>query len=103
VVYSLTPSVRKSGTQPGASICMTPWTKRCAISSVRSPMSKANSSLVTGSIATHTQCGERDKRWMVSASLTSPALTALSKAKSSSSCTWLTCRSCRKSREKAVA
>src|SRR5712692_4331014 len=84
VVYSLKPSVRNSGTQPGASTWTTWWTTLCAMASVRSPTAIASSNLVTGSIATHTQCGARDRRWIASASLTSPALIALSKAKSSS-------------------
>jgi len=65
-------------------------------------MSMVNSSLVTGSIAVHTQCGERDRRVMASASLTSPAFTALSSAKSSSSWTCVTRTSCKKYRAKAV-
>jgi hypothetical protein len=59
------------------------------------------STLVTGSIAAHTQGGERDKRWIASASLTSPAFTALSRAKSSSRCTCVTRTSWRKYWEKA--
>src|SRR5215471_16877793 len=70
---------------------------------VRSPRSMVSSSLVTGSIAVHTQCGARDRRVMASASLTSPACTALSSAKSSSSWTCVTCTSCKKYRAKAVA
>src|SRR2546426_86946 len=58
-------------------------------------------SLVTGSIAAHTQWGERDRRVMASASLISPVFTALSRAKSSSSCTWVTRTSYRKYWEKA--
>src|SRR2546426_2747569 len=85
VAYALKPSVRKSGTQPGASTWTTWWTTRCAIDSVRSPTSRAISNLLTGSSAPHTQWGERDSRWIASVSLTSPALTALSRAKSSSS------------------
>src|SRR5712691_7696265 len=73
------------------------------MASVRSPTSIVSSSLVTGSIAAQTQCGERDSRVMASASLTSPVLTALSKAKSSSSCTCVTRTSCKKYCEKAAA
>src|SRR5882724_11416464 len=54
-------------------------------------------------MAAHTQCGECDRRVMASPSLPSPACTALSRAKSSSSCTWVTCRSCKKYCEKAAA
>src|SRR5262245_631515 len=62
-----------------------------------------SSSLVTGSIAAHTQWGERDRRVKASTSLTSPAFTALSSAKSSSSWTCVTRTSCKKDWEKAVA
>src|SRR5262249_39545602 len=41
--------------------------------------------LVMGSIAAQSQCGERERRAIASTSLTSPALTALRRAKSSSS------------------
>ena len=54
-------------------------------------------------MATQTQCGERDSRVIASASLTSPALTALSSAKSSSSWTCVTRTSCKKYWEKAAA
>jgi hypothetical protein len=70
---------------------------------VRSPPLIASNSLVTGSSATHTQWGERDKQLSASSSLTSLAFTALSKAKSSSNCTCVTCTSWRKEREKAAA
>src|SRR2546426_2675561 len=103
VAYSLKPSVRKSGTQPGASTWTTWWTTRCAMASVRSPTSMVSSSLVTGSIAAQTQWGERDRRVMASTSLTAPAFTALSSAKSSSSWTCATRTSCKKYREKAMA
>jgi hypothetical protein len=55
VRYSRNPSVRQRGTQPGASTCTTWWTTRCAIARVRSPTSIASSSLLSGSIAVHTQ------------------------------------------------
>src|SRR6266851_8358947 len=103
VVYSLKPSVRKSGTQPGASTWTTWWTTRCAMARVRSPTSTVSSSLVTGSMAAQTQWGERDRRWMASASLTAPVFTALSSAKSSSSWTCVTRTSWRKYCEKAAA
>src|SRR2546427_1252286 len=70
---------------------------------VRSPTASVSSSLVTGSSAAQTQWGERDNRWMASASLTSPVFTALSRAKSSSSCTCVTRTSWRKYCEKAAA
>src|SRR5262249_43732425 len=73
------------------------------MASVRAPPAIASSSLVTGSSATHTQGGERDKRLSAFPSLTSPALTALSKAKSSSHCTCVTRTSWRQEREKAAA
>src|SRR5215475_5363181 len=63
----------------------------------------ASSSLVTGSSATHTQQGDRDKGGSASSSLTSPAVPALCRVKSSSSCTCVPCTSWRKYREKAVA
>src|SRR4030095_12779107 len=50
------------------------------MASVRSPTSTVSSSLVTGSMAAQTQCGERERRSTASASLTSPVLTALSRA-----------------------
>src|SRR4030095_4883953 len=75
----------------------------CASASVRSPTATVSSSLVTGSMAAQTQCGERERRSTASASLTSPVLTALRRAKSSSSCTCVTCTSCKKYWEKAVA
>src|SRR5215813_10559138 len=53
--------------------------------------------LQTGSIATHTQWGERDKRLIAWASVTSPSLTTLSKANSSSICTCSTSTSCTRS------
>src|SRR6266705_2756040 len=62
-----------------------------------------SSNLLTGSSATQTQCGERDSPVMASASLTSPACTALSSAKSSASWTCVTRTSCKKYWEKAVA
>src|SRR5213593_2790901 len=62
-----------------------------------------HSSLVTGSMAAQTQCSERARRSTASAALTSPVLTALSRAKSSSSCTCVTRTSWRKYREKAAA
>src|SRR6266446_8570257 len=54
-------------------------------------------------MAAHTQCGERERRWIASASLTSPVLTALSRAKSASSRTCVTRTSWRKYCEKATA
>src|SRR5215831_15179420 len=54
-------------------------------------------------MAAQTQCGERERRSTASASLTSPVLTALRRAKSSSSCTCVTCTSCKKYCEKAMA
>src|SRR6266571_1096714 len=62
-----------------------------------------NSNFLTGSSATQTQCGERDSRVMASASLTSPACTALSSAKSSSSWTCVTRTACKKYWEKVAA
>src|SRR5262245_51127504 len=47
---------------------------------VRLPTATVRMSLLTGSIAIHTQCGERDRRLRASASVMSPSLTALSKA-----------------------
>src|SRR6266851_4749022 len=80
------PSVRNSGAQSGAKTCATWWTKRCAMARVRLPTSIASRSLLSGSIATQTHWGDRSRRSMASASLTSPSLSALSKAYSSSSC-----------------
>jgi hypothetical protein len=54
---------------------------------VRFPTSTVRLSLQIGSIATQTQCGERDKHWIASVSVISPSLTALSKANSSPICT----------------
>src|SRR4029450_3259406 len=73
------------------------------MASVRSQTSIVSSSLVTGSMAAQTQCGERERRATASASLTSPVLTARSRAKSSSSCTCVTRTSCKKYYEKAMA
>ena len=73
------------------------------MASVRSPTSMVSSNLVTGSMATHTQWGDRGKRWIASASLTSPAFTALSMAKSAPSCPWVTRGSGKNQREKAAA
>src|SRR5215813_1223050 len=50
------------------------------------PHVNGQAELQTGSIATHTQGGERARRSIASASLTSPSWTALSKANSSSLC-----------------
>ena len=44
---------------------------------VRGPTSNVSSSLLTGSMATQTQCGDLDKRWIALALLISPSLTAL--------------------------
>jgi len=51
------------------------------MASVRWPTSMASSHWLSGSIATHTHWGERSRRSIASASLTSPSLTALSRAK----------------------
>jgi hypothetical protein len=99
--YARKPSVTKSGAQSGARIWVTWWTKRCAMAWVRAPTSMATSSLVTGSMATQTQGGARDKRLIALASLISPALTALRTAYSSSSCHGLTWTSQRQYAEKA--
>jgi hypothetical protein len=63
----------------------------------------ARSRLLTGSMATQTPWGERDRRRMASVSLTAPAFTALSRAKRSSSWTCVACPSGKPYRDKAVA
>src|SRR6266478_1121067 len=72
------------------------------MASVRSPTSTVSRSLVTGSIAAHTQWGDRDRRVMASSSLTAPACTALSRVKRSSSWTCVTRTSCKKYCEKGT-
>src|SRR5215470_18102091 len=59
--------------------------------------------LLSGSMAIHTQEGERSGRSIASAAVTSLVLTVLSRAKSSSSWTWWTRTSCRMYREKACS
>jgi hypothetical protein len=69
------------GAQPSTTCGSTAW----AIARVRSPPSLGSRSLVTGAIVPPTPCGERARRVMASASLTRPAVTALSRAQSASS------------------
>src|SRR5262249_8138742 len=59
VAYSLKPSVRNSATQSGANPWTTGCTRRWAMASVRSPTSRAHSTLLTGSMAAQTHWGER--------------------------------------------
>ena len=102
VRYSRQPAVRHSGAPCGAS----PWVpccpKRWAMARVRSPTSMVRISVDTGSMATHPQGADRDRRVSALASVLSPVFTALSMAKRASRWTGVTWTSCRKDREKAV-
>src|SRR4029450_446467 len=68
---------------------------------VRLPTSTTTSNLLLGSIAVHTQEGERSRRLMAASSLIAPALNARSTAYTSSSWSCSTWRSQRKYAEKA--
>jgi len=101
VRYAVKPSVQNSGTQPGANPWGTGCPTRCALARVRLPPSTPTSPFLVGSLAVHTQQGERSRRVIASASLMAPALRARSTAYTAASWSCSTCRSHRKEAEQA--
>src|SRR2546422_2319897 len=87
------PSVTNTGPQSGAHTTTTCGTIRRARAKGRAPTSSVRKSLVTGSIATHPQGGDRDTRSLAWAFVISPSLTALRMAYHAASCPCFPCTS----------